>query len=71
MKLKHQYTFGLLGLIFTSFGGGMLFMSIVIGIPQITTINAAALILIGLGFAIMIKFLSTIKKIDVFVDDPE
>ena len=71
MKLKHQYTFGLVGLVITSFGGGMLFLSIILGIPDISTVNAFALITIGLGFAMMIKLLSTIKKIDVFVDDAE
>lgn len=71
MKLKHQYVFGLIGLVFTAFGGGMLFLSITLGIPPITIINATAFIIIGLGFAIMIKFLSTIKKIDIFVEDAE
>lgn len=71
MKLKHQYTFGLFGLVFAAFGGGMLFMSAVIGIPNITIINATALILLGLGLAIMIKFLSTIKTIDIQITDAE
>jgi len=71
MKLKHQYLFGLIGLVFASFGAGMLFLSIILGISSISTINAFALIIIGLGFAMMIKLLSTIKKIDVFVEDAE
>jgi len=71
MKLKHQYVFGLIGLVFTAFGSGMLFLSITLGIPSITIINATALIMIGLGFAIMIKFLSTIKKIDIYIEDAE
>lgn len=69
MKTKNEYVFGLFGLIFTSFGGGILFLSIILSIPPITTINAVAFILIGLGFAIMIKFLSTIRKIDIFVEE--
>lgn len=69
MKLKHQYTFGLVGLVFAAFGGGMLFMSAVIGIPSVTTINASAIIMLGLGLAILIKFLSTIKTINIEVTE--
>ena len=69
MKTKNEYVFGLVGLIFTSFGSGILFLSIILGIPPITIINAVAFILIGLGFAIMIKFLSTIRKIDIYVEE--
>lgn len=71
MKLKHQYLFGLVGLVITSFGAGMLFLSIILNISSISTVNAFALIMIGLGFAMMIKLLSTIKKIDIFVEDAE
>jgi len=69
MKLKHQYVFGLFSLVCTAFGGGMMFLLIVIGVPPISTISAISIIITGLGFTIMIKFLSTIKKIDVYVED--
>jgi len=71
MKLKHQYAFGLVGLILLSFGSGMLALSMVLGIPPITTINAGALIITGLGFAIFIKTLSLIRRIDIEISEPE
>lgn len=68
MNLKKQYSFGLLGLVLAGWGGGMVSVNYMIGAPVINTINALGLIVLGLGLAITIKMLSTIKKIDLEVD---
>jgi len=72
MKLKHQYLFSLAGLILIGWGAGMLSVGYMIGVTNpINSINAIGLILAGLGFAIFIKMLSLIKRIDIEIGDPE
>ena len=70
MKLKHQYLLSLVSLVISGWGGGMVFVGWMIGNTNpINTPNAIGLILVGLGLAIMIKTLSTIRKVDFEIDE--
>lgn len=61
----------MLGMAIGMFGGGWLALSIALGIPNLSTVNAFGVILSGLGLAIIIKTLSTIKKIDLIIEEVE
>ena len=70
MKLKHQYSISLIGLIMVGWGGGMISVGYMIGqSTPINSINAIGLIIAGLGFAIVIKTLSTIKKVQIDIEE--
>ncbi len=69
MRLKTQYTIGTIGFMLMAFGGGMLVFGGIIGYPKISILSAMSAIIFGLGLAISIKMLSTMKKIEVSVDE--
>lgn len=69
MKLKHQYVMAMSGFLLLAFGGGWMGLATYLNIPPISVISAIGLIFAGLGLAITIKMLSTIKKVEILIDD--
>jgi hypothetical protein len=69
MKLKYQYALSMIGIALGSFGTGWLVLSKSLGIQDLSNVNAFGLIVTGLGLAILIKTLSTIKKIDLIIEE--
>lgn len=69
MNLKTQYLIGTVGFIMMAWGGGMLFFSSIVQYPQFSTLNAWSFLIFGCGLAISIKMLSTMKKIEMQVEE--
>ncbi len=68
MKLKTLYSFSVVGILLTGFGGGWIVLSQILQRPvdSLTAIGAAFAMI---GMAVMISTLSTIKKIDLIIED--
>ena len=68
MKLKTLYSFSVLGILLTGFGGGWIVLSQILKLPidHLTAIGATFAVV---GMAIMISTLSTIRKIDLIIED--
>jgi len=54
-----------------AFAGGMITMGSIVGYPSISWLSAVMLGLFGVGLAITIKMLSTMKKIEFLVEESE
>lgn len=70
-SLRFQYAIGTTGFILMAFAGGMITMSSIVGYPSISWLSAVMLGLFGVGLAITIKMLSTMKKIEFLVEESE
>ena len=68
MKLKNLYSLSIVGIFLTGFGGGWILLSQILELQR-STLDAIGLGTAALGIAIMIKTLSTIKKIDIVIED--
>ena len=68
MKLKNLYSLSIFGIFLTGFGGGWILLSQILELQR-SSLDAIGLGTAALGIAIMIKTLSTIKKIDVVIED--
>ena len=68
MKLKTLYSFSVIGILLTGFGGGWIVLSQILRLPldYLTAIGAGFAMV---GMAIMISTLSTIRKIDLIIED--
>ena len=69
MKLKYQYTMAMGGFLLLAFGGGWMALAAFLNVPPISTVSAIGLIFTGLGLAIIIKMLSTIKQVEIMIDE--
>jgi hypothetical protein len=54
-----------------AFAGGMITMASVVGYPGISFLSAIMMGMFVIGFAITIKMLSTMKKIEFLVEEAE
>jgi hypothetical protein len=70
-SLKVQYLIGTTGFILMAFSGGMVTMASVVGYPPISYLSAITMGMFGVGLAITIKMLSTMKKIEFLVEEAE
>jgi len=68
MKLKNLYLFSIIGILSTGFGFGWLALLQLINIP-FSPLHAYGLGFAGIGLVIIIKTLSTIKKIELVIDE--
>ena len=68
MKLKNLYSLSIFGIFLTGFGGGWILLSQILELHR-SSLDAIGLGTAAIGIAIMIKTLSTIKKIDVVIED--
>lgn len=68
MKLKTLYYFSVLGILLTGFGGGWIVLSQLLHLP-ITYLTAIGATTAATGMAIMISTLSTIRKIDLIIEE--
>lgn len=68
MKLKTLYAFSVMGLVFAGFGSGWITLSHILALPmdKLTVIGASFLMV---GMAVIIATLSTIKKIDLLIEE--
>lgn len=68
MKLKHTYSLSVIGILLAGFGCGWITLSQILSLPltNLTIIGATAAVV---GLAIMISTLSTIRKIEIEVED--
>ena len=70
-SLKVQYLIGTTGFILMAFSGGMVTMASVVNYPPISYLSAITMGMFGVGLAITIKMLSTMKKIEFLVEEAE
>jgi len=70
-SLKVQYLIGTTGFILMAFSGGMVTMASVVNYPPISYLSAITMGMFGIGLAITIKMLSTMKKIEFLVEESE
>ena len=68
MKLKNLYSLSIFGIFLTGFGGGWILLSQILELQR-STLDAIGIGTAAVGIAIMIKTLSTIKKIDIVIED--
>lgn len=68
MKLKSLYSLSVFGILLLGFGAGWIALSQIIGLPR-TNLDVIGLGSAAVGIAIMIKTLSTIRKIDLIIED--
>ena len=68
MKLKNLYSLSIFGIFLTGFGGGWILLSQILELQR-SSLDAIGLGAAAVGIAIMIKTLSTIKKIDIVIED--
>ena len=68
MKLKHMYSLSIIGLILLGFGSGWITLSQILSLP-ITKLTAIGAVTAMIGMGITIYTLSTIRKIDLIVED--
>ena len=70
MKLKHMYAFSVIGLILLGFGSGWITLTQILSLP-INKLTAVGAGMAMTGMAITIYTLSTIRKIDLIVEDED
>ena len=68
MKLKTIYSLSTVGLLLTGFGGGWIALSQILNLPM-TFLTIIGVVSASVGMGIMISALSTIKKIDLIVEE--
>ena len=68
MKLKNLYSLSIFGIFLTGFGGGWILLSQILELQR-SSLDAIGLGTAAIGIAIMIKTLSTIRKIDIVIED--
>lgn len=68
MILKNLYSLSIVGIFLAGFGGGWILLSQILDLQR-SNLDAIGLGTAAVGIAIMIKTLSTIKKIDIMIDD--
>ena len=68
MKLKNLYSLSVVGIFLTGFGGGWILLSQILDLQR-STLDAVGLGTAAIGIIIMIKTLSTIRKIDIVIED--
>ena len=68
MKLKNLYSLSVFGIFLTGFGGGWILLSQILELQR-SNLDAIGLGTAAIGIAIMIKTLSTIRKIDIVIED--
>ena len=71
ISLKLQYAIGTSGFILMAFSAGMITMGTVVGYPGVSWLGAVMMGLFMVGMGITIKMLSTMKKIELLVEDVE
>ena len=71
ISLKAQYTFGTSGFILMAFAAGMIVMSSIVHYPPVSWLSAVMLGIFMVGMGITIKMLSTMKKIELLVEESE
>jgi|TARA_B100000470_G_C19765116_1_gene380265 hypothetical protein len=62
--MKKLYSLSIIGFVLMSFGHGWLVLSLIIGMPM-NILTIIGVIITAIGSAIVIKTLSTLKKIQV------
>ena len=70
MKLKHMYALSVIGLILLGFGSGWITLTQILSLPinKLTAVGGASAMV---GMAITIYTLSTIRKIDLIIEDED
>ena len=71
ISLKLQYLIGTTGFILMAFSAGMITMANVVGYPPISWLSAVMLAIFMVGMGITVKMLSTMKKIELLVEETE
>ena len=68
MKIKHLYSFSVIGIFLLGFSGGWITLTQILSLPiNNMTVIGAVMGMVGMG--ITIYTLSTIKKIDLIIED--
>ena len=70
-SLKVQYLIGTTGFILMAFSAGMITMASLVNYPTISFLSAIMMGMFGVGLAITIRMLSTMKKIEFLVEETE
>lgn len=70
-SLKVQYLIGTTGFILMAFSAGMITMGTVVGYPPISYLSAIMMGMFMVGMGITIKMLSTMKRIELLVEETE
>ena len=70
-SLKVQYLIGTTGFILMAFSAGMITMASLVNYPTISFLSAIMMGMFGVGLAITIRMLSTMKKIEFLVEEAE
>ena len=70
MKLKNMYALSVIGLILLGFGSGWITLTQILSLP-INKLTAVGAGMAMIGMAITIYTLSTIRKIDLIVEDED
>ena len=71
ISLKLQYLIGTTGFILMAFSAGMITMANIVGYPPISWLSAVMLAIFMVGMGITVKMLSTMKKIELLVEETE
>ena len=71
ISLKLQYLIGTTGFILMAFAAGMITMGSIVGYPSISWLSAVMLGIFMTGMGITVKMLSTMKKIELLVEESE
>ena len=70
-SLKFQYLIGTTGFILMAFAGGMITFASVVNYPTISWLSAVMMGMFMVGMGITIKMLSTMKRIELLVEETE
>ena len=70
-SLKVQYLIGTTGFILMAFSAGMITMGTVVNYPPISYLSAIMMGMFMVGMGITIKMLSTMKRIELLVEETE
>lgn len=68
MKLKLLYPLSIIGVFLGGFGGGWVALSQILSLPM-DNLSIVGVTMATVGLAIMIYTLSTIRKIDLIIED--